>query len=232
MSHWESLFDEAVSIIAQANTSFPVVDSWTFGGGTALMLQINHRESFDIDIFIDDPQVLPYLNPTTQGYSLKMNPDDYESDGTHALKIIFREIGEIDYICASGLTEEPTTRVRVRGVEVDLETPAEIIAKKVHYRGSTLQPRDMFDIACVARACGDDYVIEALLPLKEKAAAALNVAENMDERFARNIMGKLQFRDGYGDIAESAQATTVSLLRSVCEHEPSVSVSPSSPSPR
>lgn len=55
MSHWESLFDEAVSIIAQANTPFTVVDSWTFGGGTALMLQINHRESFDIDIFIDDP---------------------------------------------------------------------------------------------------------------------------------------------------------------------------------
>ncbi|CUX65088.1 hypothetical protein AGR6A_Lc30003 [Agrobacterium sp. NCPPB 925] len=38
------------------------------------MLQINHRESFDIDIFIDDPQVLPYLNPTTQGYTLQVNP--------------------------------------------------------------------------------------------------------------------------------------------------------------
>lgn len=152
MSHWESLFDEAVSIIAQANTPFTVADSWTFGGGTALMLQINHRESFDIDIFIDDPQVLPYLNPTTQGYTLKMNPDDYESDGTHALK--------------------------------------------------------------------------------EKAALALNVAENMNEGFARNIMSKLQFRDGYGDIAENAQATTVSLLRSVCGHEPSASASPSSPSPR
>lgn len=176
--------------------------------------------------------MLPYLNPTTQGYTLKMNPDDYQSDGTHALKVIFKEIGEIDYICAPGLTDEPTKRVSVRGVEVDLETPAEIIAKKVHYRGGTLQPRDMFDIASVARAYGDDYVIEALLPLKEKAALALNVAENMNEGFARNIMSKLQFRDGYGDIAENAQATTVSLLRSVCGHEPSASASPSSPSPR
>lgn len=45
MSQWESLFDQAVSIINQANYSFKPLDSWTFGGGTALMLQINHRES-------------------------------------------------------------------------------------------------------------------------------------------------------------------------------------------
>lgn len=87
MSHWESLFDQSVSIINQANSHFKLLDSWTFGGGTALMLQIDHRESFDIDIFIDDPQVLPYLNPTTQGYSLQLNPDEYVSDGTHAFEM-------------------------------------------------------------------------------------------------------------------------------------------------
>jgi len=38
----------------------------------------------------------------------------------------------------------------IRGREVDLETPAEIIAKKVYYRGDRMQPRDMFDIAAVA----------------------------------------------------------------------------------
>ncbi|WP_457663786.1 hypothetical protein [Sinorhizobium medicae] len=31
------------------------------------MLQIDHRESFDVDIFLDDPQLLPYLNPKKQG---------------------------------------------------------------------------------------------------------------------------------------------------------------------
>lgn len=140
------------------------------------MLQINHRESFDIDIFVDDPQVLPYLNPTTQGYTLQVNPDEYVSDGTHALKIVFAGIGEIDFICAPSLTNDPTSRVAVRGIQVDLETPGEIIAKKVHYRGSSLQPRDMFDIACIAKACGDGYVLEALLPFKNRAAAALAVA--------------------------------------------------------
>lgn len=132
MSQWESLFDQSVSIIDQANYSFKLLDSWTFGGGTALMIQINHRESFDIDIFIDDPQVLPYLNPTTQSYNLQLNPDEYVSDGTHALKIVFADIGEIDFICAPSLTNDPTPRVTVRGIEVDLETPGEILAKKVH----------------------------------------------------------------------------------------------------
>jgi len=189
MSQWERLFDQAVSIINQANSSFKLLDSWTFGGGTALMLQINHRESFDIDIFIDDPQVLPYLNPTTQGYTLQVNPDEYVSDGTHALKIVFAGIGEIDFICAPSLTNDPTSRVAVRGIQVDLETPGEIIAKKVHYRGSSLQPRDMFDIACIAKALGDGYVLEALLPFKTRAAAALAVAERMDASLASTVMG-------------------------------------------
>lgn len=217
MSHWESLFDQSVSIINQANSRFKLLDSWTFGGGTALMLQIDHRESFDIDIFIDDPQVLPYLNPTTQGYSLQLNPDEYVSDGTHALKIVFADIGEIDFICAPSLTSDPTSRVTLRGIEVDVETPGEIIAKKVHYRGASLQPRDMFDLACVAKACGDGYVIQALSPFKNKAAAALSVAQRMDPRLASTVMGKLQSKAGYAEISKTAQAMTISLLREVCD---------------
>ncbi|MDL2410775.1 nucleotidyl transferase AbiEii/AbiGii toxin family protein [Rhizobium calliandrae] len=90
-SHWAELFDQAQKIISQANSKFTVLDSWSFGGGTALMLQIDHRESFDVDIFIDDPQVLPYLNPQTQGFTLDIYPDAYTFDGTHALKIVFKE---------------------------------------------------------------------------------------------------------------------------------------------
>ena len=106
-SHWAELFDLAVRIITQANSKFPVLDRWSFGGGTALMLQIDHRESFDVDIFIDDPQVLPYLNPQSQGLKLDINPSAYSFDGTHALKIVFENIGEIDFIVAANLTKEP-----------------------------------------------------------------------------------------------------------------------------
>jgi len=65
-SRWGDLFEQAGRIFDQANSELTLIDGWTFGGGTALMLQIDHRESFDVDIFLDDPQVLPYLNPKTQ----------------------------------------------------------------------------------------------------------------------------------------------------------------------
>jgi len=52
-TRWDKLFDIAISIIDQSNRETQVVDRWTFGGGTALMLQIGHRESHDIDLFVD-----------------------------------------------------------------------------------------------------------------------------------------------------------------------------------
>ncbi|WP_234888942.1 hypothetical protein [Sinorhizobium meliloti] len=73
------------------------------------MLQIDHRESFDVDIFLDDPQLLPYLNPKTQGYALDINPDGYESDGSRTLKIVFENVGEID-LCPQPAGNRPSER--------------------------------------------------------------------------------------------------------------------------
>ncbi|QCI69398.1 nucleotidyl transferase AbiEii/AbiGii toxin family protein [Phreatobacter stygius] len=39
------------------------VAAWALGGGTAIMLWLNHRTSKDIDIFIDDPQYLGISHP-------------------------------------------------------------------------------------------------------------------------------------------------------------------------
>ena len=157
-SRWPELFDMAMAIIDQANAQGIGMNSWSFGGGTALMLQISHRESHDIDLFIEDAQYLPYLNPETQDYDLALAPSDYETDGTRALKIVFDGVGEIDFICCNPVTETPFTKAEIRGRNVRLQTPAEFLAKKVVFRGSHLQPRDMFDIAAVAQAMGTDYV--------------------------------------------------------------------------
>src|SRR5262249_26069628 len=53
---WTKLFRIACRHFRQANSQELVIDEWTFGGATAMMLQINHRESRDIDIFLPDPQ--------------------------------------------------------------------------------------------------------------------------------------------------------------------------------
>ncbi|WP_370125257.1 nucleotidyl transferase AbiEii/AbiGii toxin family protein [Sinorhizobium fredii] len=193
-----------------------MIDGWTLGGGTALMLQIDHRESFDVDIFLDDPQVLPYLNPKTQGYTLDISPVGYESDGSRTLKIVFENVGEIDFICAPSLTDNPTVKAEVRGRDVLLETPAEIIAKKIYYRGAAMQPRDMFDIACVLRTHGVGYLNEALAPFRHKCEAALKVARQMNPQFAETIMTKLLSRESFSDIPRVAQAITIELLETIC----------------
>jgi len=62
-SQWPILFDLAGNIFDHFQATNGFIPDWTFGGGTALMLQIDHRESHDIDLFLDDPQIIPYLNP-------------------------------------------------------------------------------------------------------------------------------------------------------------------------
>lgn len=185
----------------------------TFGGGTALMLQIDHRESFDIDIFLDDPQLLPYLNPKTQNYPLDINPDGYESDGSRTLKIVFEKVGEIDFICAPNLTGNATVRAKVRGRDVLLETPGEIIAKKIYYRGAAMQPRDL---ACVVKTHGAEYLNYALTPFHDKCEAALKVARKMNPQFAETIMTRLLYRESFADIPRVAQSMTIELLETIC----------------
>lgn len=218
VGRWGELFDQAASIIDQTNAKFTVIDRWTFGGGTALMLQIDHRESFDVDIFLDDPQLLPYLNPQTQGHVLDMNPDAYQSDGARAFKIVFSDVGEIDFICAPSLTGDPMVEAQVRGRNVLLETPAEIIAKKIYYRGASMQPRDMFDIACVMKALGVEYAITALSPFGAECEKALNVSRRMNPQFAETIMTRLLYRERFSDIPRKAQAMTTELLETICAY--------------
>jgi hypothetical protein len=72
---WKQLFRIACRHIRQANSERVVIE-WAFGGGTAMMLQIDHRESRDIDIFLSDPQQLPFLDPQKQDFEfdLKSSP--------------------------------------------------------------------------------------------------------------------------------------------------------------
>lgn len=53
-SEWPALLDIAIQIIRHAEAQIGFAPSWRFGGGTALMLQIDHRESHDINLFLHD----------------------------------------------------------------------------------------------------------------------------------------------------------------------------------
>lgn len=213
-SEWPVLFDLATAVLDHFERTNGFMPEWSFGGGTALMLQIDHRESHDIDLFLDDPQILPFLNPETQGIALDRRPDSYDTDGTGVLKLAYLDIGEIDFICAPGITDIPTSMHEVRGRTVALETPAEIVAKKVHFRGWNFQPRDMFDLAAVAEQCGDHYVISALRQCGSgRCRTALDAIEKAAPAAVEAINAQLMVRETTRHLIGTAQPVSRDLLR-------------------
>lgn len=145
---WQSLFKKAMALLSQINDSGIEVPKWSLGGGTVLMFHYEHRLSKDIDIFIPDPQFLPYINPSLSSITESFT-DEYT--GSHdSIKLLFPE-GEIDFIATSPLTNSPFMQCNVLGHLIWLETPTEIAAKKMWHRGSIATARDLFDLATVIK---------------------------------------------------------------------------------
>jgi hypothetical protein len=55
---WLKLFKKAIDLIDSCATSGTLEPKWTFGGGTVLFSEFQHRHSKDIDIFLADAQYL------------------------------------------------------------------------------------------------------------------------------------------------------------------------------
>jgi hypothetical protein len=143
---WQSLFDKAMQILDQLENQGHVIPSWSLGGGTVLMFYYEHRKSKDIDIFIPDPQLISYLRPDRNDFVESLIHQHY--DNTDSIKLQLEE-GDIDFVATEALTEHYYTLETIRGKEVRLETPVEIVAKKMNYRGMTAFARDLFDLALV-----------------------------------------------------------------------------------
>jgi Nucleotidyl transferase AbiEii toxin, Type IV TA system len=212
-ANWAQLFRVACALVRQANSEQIVIDHWTLGGGTAMMLQIDHRESHDIDIFLNDPQQLPFLDPQKQDFEFEIQPDGYEGDGIRSPKLVFG-IGEIDFIVAGALTSSPTTEHEIEGEIVQLETIPEIVTKKVFYRGSNIMPRDVFDIAAAGERSAD-AIIEQLRLYKDQVTQTLAAMEKMNPKFVSDSIADLVIRDQYRELAKTALEKCKKILRAV-----------------
>jgi hypothetical protein len=196
------------------NSEHPIIDQWTLGGGTAMMLQIGHRESHDIDIFFHDPQFLGFLHPQTRDFELEIQLGAFAADGTRSLKLTFDKIGEIDFIVARALTSSPAALAHIDGQSLLLETIPEIIAKKVCNRGSMIRPRDIFDIA----AAGEhhrDSIVAALKQCRGEVAQALAAIERLNAEFVNGAIGQLAIREEYRTIATAAISKSKEILHAI-----------------
>jgi hypothetical protein len=155
ISEWESLLDLALPALDHVFPDFGLVEqgtgtppSWTLGGGTAIMIQIRHRVSHDIDIFVPGTKLkafTPAANPAAARISRR-----FQWPG-HYLKFELPD-GEIDFLSVGLATEPGFTWQDIRGRRIALETPEEVVVKKVRYRSERFTARDAFDLAAVGTA--------------------------------------------------------------------------------
>ena len=138
----------------------PLPMSLAFGGGSAMAFRLGHRISYDADIFLRDPQILAYLSPRTNEFAHALAQDYQES--ANGLKLVTAH-GDIDFIVGRDLTTTPSLTELIDGYNVACHTNAEILAKKIEFRGPSFTMRDMFDLAVlIARDPGSvDHALAA-----------------------------------------------------------------------
>ena len=152
-SRWPELFVEALRIIDDVPPERmlgPI--PWTFGGGTALALQIGHRVSFDVDLFVPGTSLMEFRPPRNRAARelLSRGIASMQHPG-HYLRYEL-PFGEIDFLSPALQIENGWRPMVVLDRNVAVETPEEIATKKVRYRGGRLKARDVFDIACIEAA--------------------------------------------------------------------------------
>ncbi len=127
-----------------------------------------------------DAQLLPYLSPRLNDTAAALFGEDYD-EGSGALKLAASG-GDIDVIVAPLLTRPDIADADVLGRAISAQTPEEILAKKIQYRGYAFTHRDAFDLAMllsrdpsrVAAACADCGEM-AIKRLRQRLALLLPV---------------------------------------------------------
>jgi hypothetical protein len=173
---WRSLAELAARMVSDAEQHAKSKLDAHLGGGTRLMLALQHRISHDVDLFIRDPQWLGYLTPRLND-RFEHLIDAYE-EGSSSLKLRLPE-GEIDFIVSMDLLDLPPETLQ--GCEFKLEPVAEVLAKKLFYRGWSLTPRDLFDWWSIGHSIEATHIPRLAMAklLKQKSPAIHSVLEQI-----------------------------------------------------
>jgi hypothetical protein len=184
------------------------------------MIHSGHRLSKDIDAFIDDPQYITLLSPRLGGEDI-WSCETYD-ETAHYLKLIYPE-GEIDFIVSGSITYLPVESKIIDMGEVrpgtshtiNVEHPVEIAIKKLHYRGTMLKIRDIFDIAVVDSLFSEELRdnLRYVSHLKQGILERLSV---ISEEFLHQELDELAIADEWRPLA----ATCLQRVKEIAEAIP------------
>jgi len=137
---------------------------YAFGGGTALSLcYFQHRLSFDVDIFIYDNQLMNYIDPKIYFEEIEDIIDDYICM-SHQINMITKDGIYINILSVENLNPKKEKFLKLKENSILVETPEEIIAKKIIHRKNDNKVRDLFDIAYAIN--NNENFLNNLLKLK------------------------------------------------------------------
>jgi hypothetical protein len=181
---WEKNLKVVLDVLYRQNVP---CERWRWGGGSALSFWLRHRDSRDIDIFVSDVQLLTFFSP-------RLN-DSFESiavDYVELSNILKINTGNfyVAFIAAPVLTENAIEIKSLFGYEVPIETPIEIVLKKLFYRADELKVRDIVDVVAVLRV--DQYKRELdkhFELLKSKIKTLEKRLNFLKEKWAEGIGG-------------------------------------------
>lgn len=122
-SKWKRLLE----LVLPALDELPAELTWSLGGGTALSISLNHRISYDIDIFFQDTSALKFLSPN-KNMKIRALSDDWQQTGNY-LKIE-RPEGDIDFLIARTFSASPHFRHNFKGKEIFVENAGRNHCKK------------------------------------------------------------------------------------------------------
>jgi hypothetical protein len=112
------------------------------------------------------------------------------------------------------LGASPTIDTHIGDERALLETVREVILKKVYYRGRSLKPRDIFDIA-VAAENHSESLIKELRGYRGEVSRALAGLDVLNVDFVDQAISELVIRDRYQEIAKAALERSKEILRAV-----------------
>lgn len=132
-----------------------LLDITAFGGGTALAVCYwNHRFSSDIDMFMYGEENL-IMNLRESNWN-KTIEDKFKTIGykkgnmiNHPAYLEFKITQEekVQFLDVKKKTEIPFIEKEVFGININVESINEILAKKIFFRGNKGNSRDIYDIA-------------------------------------------------------------------------------------
>lgn len=207
---WKDLEHIAFKLVQQVETENHQKMNAVLGGGTRLMLDLEHRISHDIDLFISNPQWLGYLSPRLND-NISDIIDGYE-EGSEFLKLRFQN-GEIDFIVRTPLLKN--SPISHLDTVFKVEPIMEVLAKKLFFRGHALTSRDLFDWWAISESKLNFYQPEFLMgiltPLKIiEIEKVLSIIEANQSKFFNERWTQIQapYKPDLQEVARWAKAET------------------------